>query len=782
MAVVPAVKQTKLEQTKQELGLYRFSQPSSDNVLIGQEEGLNQMNIARQEDLENAARMTFARPEDLRATGGRTLAPNISTRFGAATAIPIPGAFGGQSYISRRGVTEYNPIEQPSFKELGREPATREQLVSLASPEDLKQKPLNAADRFLQTTRSFGSKLREAAYKGALRGEQNIREAAPQNVFGSFLAEATFIPSASRIGRPYLASQPNEQSEYLKSQRKAAAISGVETIAGLGIGYGIVYGLGKVGKFAYAASSSEVQGVINKATNAFVKKADKLAERAFELGLPRGISYNVESKTIANIPFYKAENVERFQIIGKTTGTSRIFGVPVARETAGFGGIVEAEKVPYAKAYADIEAYRDFLVPGKYGRGLTELPQDLTGVSIKEQTGIFNLKEGKINPLFRLEAKGSAIPLNELQSFGVSVGKLTPVAKGVKPRFVGGLGITTKGSEGFYQGRPIGTFFTSEGRGFEFARAGGRLKKEFPLTDITLRLEKQAAKPSAIFRPAGIKKTLWEKTFPQQILQEVKPAKQTAFTTLSEQQSKQIVRQSLEKSTQKYLSNLGVKTLNLQATSVAGGFGNYLTAPKPSRKQAQLQIPMLANIEKNIQLQIPRLAGGQLQGITNLQIQQPLQIPRQAQIPRQLTELVPIQTTIQTQIQLQIPRTAQIQRQTFETPFTFRTPLFPFTPIIPFPRMPLFSAIGEGELTRGKAGRALERYQASLLGLISNKRVSRQPKILSGIEIRYPVGVSARLPGRRKRNRPLYLLNRGKASKTIEGIYRQFLTRTRRRG
>ena len=76
----------------------------------------------------------------------------------------------------------------------------------------------------------------------------------------------------------------------------------------------------------------------------------------------------------------------------------------------------------------------------------------------------------------------------------------------------------------------------------------------------------------------------------------------------------------------------------------------------------------------------------------------------------------------------------------------------------------------------------MERYQASLVGLLSGKRVSRQPKVLSGIEVRYPLGVSSRLPGTRRKTRPLYLLRKGKADKSIEGIYRQFLTKTRRRG
>ena len=141
--------------------------------------------------------------------------------------------------------------------------------------------------------------------------------------------------------------------------------------------------------------------------------------------------------------------------------------------------------------------------------------------------------------------------------------------------------------------------------------------------------------------------------------------------------------------------------------------------------------------------------------------------------------------TSQSSLQLQSPLTSQLlksstlqtQGRTSGVQDFFR---YPKTPILP--KIPLFGSIGEGYLQRGGGGKQANRYQASLLGLLSGKKQRKASTTLSGIEVRYPVGVSERLPGTRRKTKPLYLLQRGKSNNVIQGIEKQLLLKTRRRG
>ena len=118
------------------------------------------------------------------------------------------------------------------------------------------------------------------------------------------------------------------------------------------------------------------------------------------------------------------------------------------------------------------------------------------------------------------------------------------------------------------------------------------------------------------------------------------------------------------------------------------------------------------------------------------------------------------------------------------SPYTSPSPYeYPYkTPYYPIPKIPMFGNIPEGSLTYAGGGKQANRYQASLIGLVSGYKQSKAAKTLTGIEIRYPIGVTPARTGGQRKTKPLYLLAKGKGTQAIRGIERQLLYKTGRRG
>ena len=218
------------------------------------------------------------------------------------------------------------------------------------------------------------------------------------------------------------------------------------------------------------------------------------------------------------------------------------------------------------------------------------------------------------------------------------------------------------------------------------------------------------------------------------------------------------------------------------ARPVPTNYGNTLissggyTTPKLIKRQSidlygrtQIKLSDILPVTKARQ----RIGYGQISKTSQLefQTQMPRELELQSQIQPQLQQQIQLQQ--QTQTQKQVQRLTQFPSQ---PNLNFRYP--PFL----IPKIPQFSAISEGYLTRGGGGKQANRYQASLVGLISGKKQGRAATTLSGLEVRYPVGVSGRLPSTKRKTRPLYLLQKGKSNPVIKGIEKQLLLKTRRRG